>query len=114
MEYLINNILRNGGERRYLEVKLFGGSKVIKRMSDVGQKNIDFILQYVESEALTVLAKDLGGNHPRKVVYNPITGVVRVKKLANLHNDTIVRRESSYLKQIEDKKQSSGEIELFD
>ncbi|NVJ60334.1 MAG: chemoreceptor glutamine deamidase CheD [Gammaproteobacteria bacterium] len=114
MEFLINNILRNGGERRYLEVKLFGGSKVIKRMSDIGEKNIQFILQYVQSEALKVLAKDLGGENPRKVVYNPLTGVVRIKKLKNLHNDTIVRREEGYLHQIEEDKQPSGDIELFD
>ncbi|MEE4245114.1 MAG: chemoreceptor glutamine deamidase CheD [Kangiellaceae bacterium] len=114
MEFLINNIIRNGGERRYLEVKLFGGSKVIKRMSDVGEKNIKFILQYVESEALNVLAKDLGGESPRKVVYNPLTGVVRIKKLRNLHNDTIIEREDTYMHQIQTTEQSSGDIELFD
>lgn len=114
MEFLINNIIRNGGERRYLEVKLFGGSKVIKRMSDVGEKNIQFILKYVESEALKVLAKDLGGESPRKVVYNPLTGVVRIKKLRNLHNDTIIKREEGYLHEIEDVTPTPGEIELFD
>ncbi|WMS87674.1 chemoreceptor glutamine deamidase CheD [Pleionea litopenaei] len=114
MEFLINNIIRNGGERRYLEVKIFGGSKVIKRMSDVGEKNIQFILKYVESEALNVLAKDLGGESPRKVVYNPMNGIVRIKKLRNLHNDTIIRREDNYLHQIEGDTQSAGEIELFD
>ncbi|NVJ49506.1 MAG: chemoreceptor glutamine deamidase CheD [Gammaproteobacteria bacterium] len=114
MEFLINNIIRNGGERRYLEVKLFGGSKVIKRMSDVGEKNIQFILKYVQSEALNVLAKDLGGESPRKVVYNPMNGVVRIKKLRSLHNDTIIRREDDYLHEIEGGQQSSGAIELFD
>lgn len=114
MEFLINNILRNGGERRYLEVKLFGGAKVIKKMSDVGDRNIQFIHEYMNSENLQVLASDLGGNHPRKVLYNPLTGVVRVKKLRNLHNDTIVRREDRYLNDIQNDQSSSSDIELFD
>jgi chemotaxis protein CheD len=114
MEYLINNIIKNGGERRYLEVKLFGGAKVLNQMSDVGRKNIDFVLQYVRSEALTVLAKDLGGECPRKLIFNPITGLVRVKKLRNLHNDTIHRREKVYMKDVDKAKDSYGEIELFD
>ncbi|PWK49148.1 chemoreceptor glutamine deamidase CheD [Pleionea mediterranea] len=114
MEFLINNILRNGGERQHLEVKLFGGAKVIKKMSDVGDRNIQFIHEYMSSENLQVLASDLGGNHPRKVLYNPLTGVVRVKKLRNLHNDTIVRREDRYLNDIQSDQTVKSDIELFD
>ncbi|WP_144394490.1 chemoreceptor glutamine deamidase CheD [Pleionea sediminis] len=113
MEFLINNIIRNGGERRFLEVKLFGGSRIIRQMSDIGQKNIEFIQQYVKSEALKVLAKDLGGTSPRKVVYDPISGMVRIKRLKNLHNDTIVERETTYLHNIE-KTSNQGDVELFD
>ncbi|MEY4195776.1 MAG: chemoreceptor glutamine deamidase CheD, partial [Pseudomonadota bacterium] len=43
MEHLVNNILKNGGRRGFLEVKVFGGGRVMKAMTDVGQKNIDFI-----------------------------------------------------------------------
>ncbi len=114
MEFLINNIIRNGGERRYLEVKIFGGAKVVKKMSDVGEKNIAFIQQYVKSEALTVVSSDLGGLHPRKVMYDPMSGVVRIKKLKSLHNDTIIRREDNYMHEIEKDKQATGDIELFD
>lgn len=114
MEFLVNNVIRNGGERRYLEVKLFGGCKVLKQLSRVGEKNIDFIEQYVKSEALKVIAKDLGGAHPRKVVFDPVNGMVRVKKLRSLHNETIVQRESSYMHQLETQQESSGDIELFD
>ncbi|MCO7226115.1 chemoreceptor glutamine deamidase CheD [Pleionea sp. CnH1-48] len=113
MEYLINNIITHGGERRYLEVKLFGGANVIKRMSDVGEKNIKFITQYTTSEALKVISEDMGGNLPRKVVYDPLTGVVKVKRLRNMHNDTIVRREDDYMNNIS-AQESTGSVELFD
>ncbi len=114
MEFLINNIIRNGGERRYLEAKLFGGARVIARMSDVGEKNIAFIRQYTASEALKVIAEDMGGERPRKLVYNPLTGAVRLKMLKTLQNDTLVQRENNYLHDLEVEESATGEIELFD
>jgi len=50
MEHLINEILKNGGQRKNLEVKLFGGGRVLAHMTNVGQRNIDLALEYVETE----------------------------------------------------------------
>lgn len=114
MEQMINDILKNGGNRKNLEVKLFGGGRVLKNMStlDIGQKNIDFVLQYIRDESLQLLAQDLGDIYPRKVIYFPQSGRVRVKKLRTIHNNTVIERESRYLKEIA-KTPVSGEIELF-
>jgi len=62
MEKMINEILKNGGMRRNLEVKLFGGGKVISGMTtiDVGNRNIDFVRDYVQTEGLELAAEDLG------------------------------------------------------
>lgn len=114
MEQMINDILKNGGRRKNLEIKVFGGGKVLKNMStlDIGQKNIDFVMQYIKDESLKLTAEDLGDNYPRKVIFFPTTGKVRVKKLRSMHNNTIIERETSYIKTIA-KAPSSGEIELF-
>jgi chemotaxis protein CheD len=114
MEQMINDILKNGGNRKNLEVKLFGGGRVLKNMStlDIGQKNIDFVLQYIRDESLQLTAQDLGDIYPRKVIYFPQSGRVRVKKLRTIHNNTVIERESRYLKEIA-KTPVSGEIELF-
>jgi len=114
MEQMINDILKNGGNRKNLEVKLFGGGRVLKNMStlDIGQKNIDFVLQYIRDESLQLLAQDLGDIYPRKVIYFPQSGRVRVKKLRTIHNNTVIERENRYLKEIA-KTPVSGEIELF-
>jgi len=40
MEHLINEIMRNGGRRQNLEVKLFGGGRIMSNMTDVGLANI--------------------------------------------------------------------------
>lgn len=112
MEHLINTILANGGKRKNLEVKVFGGGKIIPTLSDVGLRNIGFVLDYIDTEALELSGQDLGDIYPRKVVYFPKTGKVRMKKIKDLHNDTTALRESSYRKSIENASVES-EIELF-
>ncbi len=112
MEHLINMILSNGGKRKNLEVKLFGGGKIIPTLGDVGMHNIDFVLDYIDTEALTLVSQDLGGIYPRKVIFFPKTGKVRMKKIKHLHNDTIVSRERRYSSSIQDVPVVS-EIELF-
>ncbi|MBM3202798.1 chemoreceptor glutamine deamidase CheD [Candidatus Woesearchaeota archaeon] len=112
MEHLINTILKNGGRRGFLEVKVFGGGRVMNAMTDVGQKNIDFIFKYLDSEGLRVIAKDVGDVHPRKVLYYPATGRARVKKIIDNTVERIVSRELVYKKTM-DEISVEGEIELF-
>ena len=112
MERLINVILAGGGKRSNLEVKLFGGGKVLQIDTDIGGKNISFVKQYILTEGLKIAAEDVGGIYPRKVAYFPKTGRVRVKKLINLHNDTLKQREKTYIKTISSTP-VEGKIDLF-
>lgn len=112
MERLINEILKHGGSRRNLELKLTGGGRILAQMTDVGQTNIAFVEDYVKTECLKVLSRDLGDIYPRKVYYTPATGRMLVKKLRSLHNDTVVERESRYRSQIE-AAPVQGAVELF-
>jgi chemotaxis protein CheD len=112
MEQMINEILKNGGSRKNLEVKVTGGGKILAQMTDIGRKNIEFIEQYLRTEALETVARDLGDIYPRKVYYTPATGKMLVKKLRSLHNNTIVERETQYLNQLKHKP-VEGSVELF-
>ena len=112
MEHLINTILQFGGKRKNLEVKLFGGGKIIATLGDVGSRNIEFVLDYVDTEALNLVSHDLGDIYPRKVNFFPKTGRVRMKKIKDLHNETIILREKQYGSQIKDLSVEST-IELF-
>ncbi len=115
MEKLINDILKHGGRRENLEVKVFGGGKVIEHMTeaDIGGRNIKFVREFLATEGLKIVSEDLGDVYPRKVIYEPQTGKVRIKKLRSMHNETIAKREESYKKEL-DNKPVSGDIELFD
>lgn len=112
MEHMINDILRYGGERRNLEFKLFGGGKVLSTMMDIGKRNIDFIIDYMQTEGFKISSEDLGDVYPRKVIYFPQSGRVRVKKLKKMHNQTIINRENEYLQKIK-QQPIAGDIELF-
>ena len=114
MEQMINDILKNGGRRENLEVKLFGGAKVIQNMStmDIGRRNIDFVREYIDTESIELVSEDLGDICPRKVMFYPASGRVRVKRLRSMHNDTIIKRESTYMSTLEEKP-VEGDIELF-
>ena len=114
MEKLINEILKHGGVRKNLEVKIFGGGRVLRNMNmlDIGQRNIQFVRNYIETEGLRLLAEDIGDNYPRKVQYFPLSGRVRMKKLRSMHNRTIIDREEDYMKKIA-KEPDTTDIELF-
>jgi chemotaxis protein CheD len=112
MEHLINTILSHGGRRKNLEVKVFGGGKIIPALTDVGMKNINFVLNYIDQEGLKLVSQDLGDIYPRKVIYFPKTGKVGMKKIQDLHNDTIAQRERQYFNSLKNAP-VAGDVELF-
>ncbi len=112
MENLINEILKNGGQRENLEAKIFGGGRILVHMTDVGARNIGFVKEYLHTENITTVAQDVGDFCPRKVAYIPATGKVFMKRLKSLHNDTVVTRERNYLENLE-KAPIQNDIELF-
>ncbi len=112
MEHLINDILKNGGLKQNLEVKLFGGGRIMANMTDVGMRNITFVHDYLQTEGLKVVSEDIGDIYPRLVVYYPVSGKVRVKRLRSLHTNTIAAQEVQYLESIKEKP-VSGDVELF-
>ena len=102
MEFLIEGILRLGGSRENLEVKLFGGGRIVEGMSDVGRRNIDFVHDYLSGSGIVVAAEDLGLAFPRKINYFVPSGRVMVKKLRALHSRSVLADEQSYQKSILD------------
>ena len=98
MELLVNQILKLGGRRERLEAKVFGGGNVLQgfMLSNVGEQNANFIVEYLNMENIPILARDLLDVWPRKIYYFPRSGKVMVKRLRKVNNDTIVSRERDY------------------
>ncbi|MDI1308146.1 MAG: chemoreceptor glutamine deamidase CheD [Methylotenera sp.] len=114
MEVLINQLLRNGARRENLEAKIFGGGNVLKSFTtmNVGDRNAIFVRKFLKEERIRVISEDLLDIYPRKVYYFPKTGRVLVKKLKNMHNDTLVQREEAYASKLK-VADVGGEIDLF-
>jgi chemotaxis protein CheD len=113
MEMLVNDILKGGASRDSLEVKIFGGGKVLAKLSNIGLLNIAFVREYIDTEGLYLESEDVGGIYARKVMYFPATGRVLVKKTPVTQQQHIATAETDYLHDLEEHPQE-GEIELFD
>ncbi len=112
MESLINSLLKLGGLRDRFEIKIFGGGRVLAAMTDIGARNIEFVKEYLNLEKLHIDAHDVGGEQPRKVIYFPNEGKVRVRKLRPIENRGVSDREKLYMDSLRGT-DDGGDIELF-
>ncbi|MUG05127.1 chemotaxis protein CheD [Bombella sp. ESL0378] len=76
MNHLIERLIKAGCVRERLECKAFGGASVLSVASDIGQKNVDFLWDYVKRTHLHCVAYSLGGHKVRRIRFWPTTGKV--------------------------------------
>lgn len=114
MEVLINELLKAGAARENLEAKVFGGGNVLRGFTaiNVGERNAQFVRDYLRTENIRIVAEDLNDIHPRKVYFFPRSGKVLVKKLTRLNNNTLVNREQDYASRLQSN-QIAGAVDLF-
>ncbi|MFO1294422.1 MAG: chemoreceptor glutamine deamidase CheD [Rubrivivax sp.] len=95
MELLIGELVKRGATRSTMEAKVFGGAAVISGMStiNVGERNTAFVLEYLRTERITVVSKDVLDVHPRKVCFLPASGKAMVKRLATTNVDALAAQE---------------------
>ena len=78
MEQLINRLLRQTRRRDRLRAKVFGGANVnvgnALRGSTIGQRNAEFVMDYLATEGIPTVSWDIGGNAARAVRFFPTTG----------------------------------------
>lgn len=117
MEELINDVLRRGGRRDSLEIKVFGGGNVLPGIGNatqsVGDRNARFVRDYLFAEGYRIAAEDLGGPHPRRIHFFPRLGKVIRLFLKKDVERAVVNREMSYRSRLQTAP-VEGEIELFD
>jgi len=79
MELLINEMLKQGADKRRMEAKLFGGAQMIGGLSDIGERNVAFAREFLSDERFPVVAESVGGNMGRRIRFVPTTGSVMQK-----------------------------------
>ena len=91
MDLLIGELVKRGATRSTMEAKVFGGGAVISGMNtiNVGERNTSFVLDYLRTERITVVSKDVLDIYPRKVCFLPATGKAMVKRLASANTEAL-------------------------
>lgn len=114
MEFLINELLKHGGDKTEFQVKLFGGGKVLEGSGNVGKRNIEFVMDYVKSENLNLVSQDLGENYSRKVLFDPLTGRAWMKKIkdVDIQDKSLALSEQRYRASIR-VDDIEGDVDLF-
>lgn len=115
MEVLINEILKAGGSRASLEAKVFGGGAVISGMSsiNVGERNTRFVLEYLKTERIPVVSKDVLDIYPRKVCFLPASGKAMVKRLASGNTEALLQQEQAAARRATAPATNAGTVDLF-
>jgi chemotaxis protein CheD len=115
MELLINELQKRGANRATLEAKVFGGAAVIGGMSslNVGERNTAFVLDYLRTERIPVVSKDVLEIYPRKVCFFPASGKAMVKRLAPTNTDAVAALDRDAAQKARYSSSVGGSVDLF-
>jgi chemotaxis protein CheD len=95
---------------------VFGGAQVIAGMDtmNVGERNTRFVLEYLQTERIPVVSRDVLDVHPRKVCFMPASGRVVVKRLRPIDASSLLRQERVAAQRAQPLAAQGGSVELFD
>ena len=115
MELLINEMMKRGAQRSTMEAKVFGGGQVISGMStmNVGERNTHFVIEYLKTERIPILSKDVLDVYPRKVCFLPASGKAMVKRLTPTHAEALVAQDRAAAQRAVPAATGGGSVDLF-
>jgi len=123
MELLINNMLKQGAQRRNLKAKVFGGGNVLPGISRedsffaIGDVNSRFVEEFLRTEKIPILAKSLGGMNGRMIHFIASDYSVFVRDIPRTETIELEREEKQYwrksLKEHEKDISKAGDIDFF-
>jgi chemotaxis protein CheD len=98
MELLLNAITREGGDRRRVEAKVFGGANVLPSLQSptIGELNVTFVRDFLATERIALVAQRLGGTHAVQVHFRTDTGKTIVHSVNGSRLPTIISAEDAY------------------
>ena len=117
MELLINRMLGIGADRSRLVAKVFGGAHVIPAISPengTGEKNVAFVMAFLEKEKICVLSKDVGGSDSRRIYFHTDTGHVFLKRVAPALQMRIRQKEALKIRRVRKEVHRPGEVTLWE
>ena len=114
MELLINRIMNLGGQRHHLVAKVFGGAHVLPAVSPengMGARNSEFVLEFLQMEAISIVSQDLGGHDARKIYFHTDSGEVFLKRTRPTRCQNAGFKERRLLELARRKAEESGDVD---
>ncbi len=115
MELLINEMMKRGASRMTMEAKVFGGGQVVSGMTtmNVGERNTNFVMDYLKTERIPIVSKDVLDVYPRKVCFLPGSGKAMVKRLAPTNTDALLAQDRAAAQRAVPANTGGGSVDLF-
>jgi chemotaxis protein CheD len=110
MELLVNALLREGARRDRLEAKLFGGGRMLRGLTDVGELNATFATDFLTREGIRSTGGSLRGDLGRRVQFWPVSGRARQTTLQPAERVAIDKQAQ---RRTPAPSSASGDLELF-
>jgi chemotaxis protein CheD len=84
MKLLYDGVLELGALTENLTAHVLGGARVLAGVAsttDLGERNIEFAMRWLERAEVTLSTLDVGGSTARRVEFSLVTGTVSIRRL---------------------------------
>ena len=86
VEYLLKKMMDLGCRKTSITAKIAGGASMFnfpdkKISSDVGKRNSEAVIEVIKRLSIPLLAKDIGGNKGRTMIFDSKDGKVMIKSI---------------------------------
>ena len=89
IEYLVAEIVKNGGSIKKLEAKLVGGASMFENSHmNIGERNIKSARETLKKLGVEIIAEDTGKNYGRTIILDTFTGDLLIKTV--LRGDKVI------------------------
>ena len=119
MELLINGMTKLGGRRENLRAKAFGGASMIagrtrgENFVCVGEVNARFIVEFLKTDGIPLVASDLGGDVGRVIHFFSDDFAVYSRKMGKIRQEKIVLEEKGFWKRSTKEEKDVAEPEIW-
>lgn len=118
MELLINDMVHLGALRERIKAKVFGGGNIIASLSRdsffcVSEQNQRFIGEFMETERMELVSRDLGGLRGRVIYFHTDSFKVFRRFIEPSRTFEIEKAEYRYWEESLKKRPGDGEVILF-
>ena len=92
MEMMIKKMIGLGAQKERIQAKVFGGASVLGNASSqmdaksIGDENIEFIFNYLETEGIQITSQSVGGQKGRTVYFESKDYAVYMKTIKSPFN----------------------------